>query len=143
MLMKRPAVAARGDLDLLSLDPLQTFSWWICLGVGVFYSALAFRGELSKEGPQIFSKRNARSILGILAIHSAFLFILFGLMLIASYIFGLLPNWLTESFYTHGPPISFLDMTFITAMIAAHYIERRYIYVDSDVDASGPENVCS
>ena len=123
-------------LGLLRFDPMQYFSWWIYVGVGVVYTALAFRGELSKEGALIFSKQNSRSLPEIFTVHLAFLAFLLVLMRTGPHIYRFLPNGLTDTFNVRGSSVSVLDIVFILVMIAAHYIERGFIYLDSE--AGGP-----
>jgi hypothetical protein len=136
--MTRSIYAMPGVLGLLLFDPMQYFSWWIYVGVGVVYTALVFCGELSKEGTLIFSKQNARSLLEIFTVHLAFLAILLGLMRTGPHIYRFLPNWLTDTFNARGSSVSVLDIVFILLMIAAHYAERRCLYVDSEIDTSCP-----
>ncbi|MGA8041349.1 MAG: hypothetical protein WCA37_00970 [Terracidiphilus sp.] len=119
---------------LQSSDLLQYFSWWIYVDVGVVYSALILRGEISKEGALIFSKKNARSLSWIFTIHLTFLAILFGLMRIIPRIYPSLPKWMTDLFNGRGSAVSALDLTFILTMLALHFIERRWLYTESEAD---------
>lgn len=118
-------------------DILQHFSWWIYIDVGVVYSALVLRGEMSEEGALIFSKRNAHSLPWILTIHLMFLAILFGLMRIIPPIYSSLPQWTTDLFNGRGATVSALDLAFILTMIALHFAERRWLYRESEVDPRG------
>jgi hypothetical protein len=130
-----PIHATPRAVSLLVFDPLQYFSWWVYGGVVVAYTALVFHGELSKEdGPLIFSKRNARSFSGIISVHLVFLAILLGLMWIGVWIYPSLPSWMTEMFNSRGSAHSPADILYIFAMIAMHYVERRYLYVKSATD---------
>jgi hypothetical protein len=135
--------AMPGAAGLAIFDPLQFFSWWVYGGVAVAYTALVFNGELSKAGPLIFSRRNARSRLEIVIVHLACLSILLALMRIALYIYPTLPNWMTDTFNGRGSAHSAFDILFIVVMIALHYIERRWLYVESETDSSGTEDKSS
>lgn len=102
----------------------------------VAYTALVFHGELSKkDGPLIFSNHNVRSISGIIFIHSAFLAVLLMLMWIGVFTYPFLPGWMTGMFKSRGSEYSALDILYILVMIAMHYIERRYIYVESATES--------
>jgi hypothetical protein len=126
-----PIHAAPGAAVVLFLDPLQYFSWWVYGGVAVVYTALVFHGELSKkDGPYIFSERNARPLSEIISIHLVFLAIFWGLMQIGASTYRFLPNWITTMFDSRGSAYSVLDILYILAMIALHYVERRWLYVE-------------
>jgi hypothetical protein len=124
---------------LVDFDPLQYFSWWVYGFTVVTYTALAFHGELPRKGALIFSRRNARSSQEIITIHLAFLLALLLLMRAAIYIYPILPDWMTDTFNGRGSAHSAFDILFIVVMIALHYVERRWLYVDSETDNSHPE----
>jgi hypothetical protein len=117
----------------LLVDPLQYFSWGIYAGAGVVYTALVFRGELSKEGAAILSKRNARPHSWIFAAHGAILVILLGVMRVVSLVYPSLPNWMTELFPHQIPPLSAFDIVFVVAMIGLSSVESRWLYVESGI----------
>lgn len=113
-------------------EPIRHFPWPVYVLAGAAYSALAFRGELPREGALIFSKQNARPLSTILAIHLAFLTILLGLLWLAPYIEPFLPIWLTDDTYLvgyHGSTYSVLEYLFIFLMIGMHCLERRWLYL--------------
>lgn len=116
-------------------DPLQYFSWWAYLAVGAVYSGLVFGGELLPLRSLLFSKRNARPLSAILAIHIAFLAILLGLMRVAVSVSPSLPDWMTEVHRASG-----LDLVFIAAMFGILRLEQRLVYLESKTNASDVEN---
>ncbi len=127
--------------DLIG-DPLQHSSWWIYAAAGMFYTVLEFGGELLRN--DIFSKRNAKPLSTIFAIHLAFLTILLGLTWLAVSIYRSLPDWLTNTFNVRGGAWSTLDILFIIAMLVMCKTEQRLIYVESDTsDPSDPGNKSS
>jgi hypothetical protein len=128
-----------GALGLQLVDPLQYFSWGIYAGAGVLYSALSFTGELSKEGALIFSKRNARSLSWIFAIHTLFLVTLIGLMRVAPFIYPSLPNWMTDLFPHQNPPLSAFDLVFVLVIIGLSRVERRWLYRESETESRDRE----
>jgi len=116
-------------LALVFYDTFQYFSWWIYLGEALIYTALVFTGELSKDGPRIFSKGNARSIQFIIAVHINFLIVLLLLLKIACSIDPSLPDWMTRHI---GRGLTFLDLFSILGMMFMAFIERRTLYVESN-----------
>lgn len=126
-------------LGIQLFDPMQIFSWGIYVGATVVYTALAFGGELSNEGPLIFSKQNARSVFLISAIHMAFLAILFGLMRFGPLIYPFLPGWMTDRFDVRGSLLSALDFIFVLAMIGLSHVERRWLFVEADAGSDIPQ----
>jgi hypothetical protein len=139
MFMNGSVFVMLGALGLQLVDPLQYFSWGIYAGAGVLYSALSFTGELSKEGAQIFSKQNARSLSWIFAIHASFLVTLMGLMRIVPFIYPSLPNWMTDLFPHQNPPLSAFDLVFVLALIGLSHVERRWLYLDSEIESRDRE----
>jgi hypothetical protein len=114
------AALIRGSIPQ-NIDPredLRYFSWIFFVFVSLAYSAFVFTGELSKDGPLIFSKRNARSIREVIAGHFAFLAILYCLMRIFIFIVPSLPYWITDTFNVgKGARVSLADIVF-TALAA-------------------------
>ena len=108
------------------------------LGVGLIYSALAFRGELLRRGALIFSKQNVRPLSSILMIHLEFLTILWGLIWFYPHFEPLLPIWLTDDTFCqgryYGRWFSLLDCLEPFAMIGMAQIERRWMYVECETD---------
>jgi hypothetical protein len=123
----------------LLVDPLQYFSRGMYAGAGVVYTALALSGEWSKEGPLIFSRRNATSLSWILIVHGVFLVILLGLMRGVPFIFPSMPNWMTDLFPHQIPPLSAFDIVFVLAMIGLSRVERRWLYLESGSDSRSRE----
>jgi hypothetical protein len=131
-----------GSLIPRNIDPsedLQYFSWWGYAFVAAAYSALVFSGELSKDGPLIFSRRNARVLSQILLIHVAFLIILLCFLRISSYIVPSLPYWMTDTFRARRTRVSIADIIFFLAAMVMLFIERRKLYVESAPSASDSE----
>jgi hypothetical protein len=119
------------SLGILIYDSFQYFSWWVYLGSTLIYSAFVFSGELSKDGPLIFSKRNARSTKMIIVIHINFLMALLLLMKLVCSIDPSLPDWMTRHI---GRGVTSLDLLFIIAMMLMGFIERRTLYVEPDAN---------
>lgn len=116
---------------------MDFFSWpWFAACV-VIYSAYVCSGEMSKDGPLIFSKRNARKLTEIIYIHLAFLMVLLALMWFEIRTEPSMPNWMSEKMGRSG---TFFDYIFIIAMIGLGYIERRWLFVGSD--ASDTDHDC-
>ena len=143
LLMNGLIRAIPGVVGLRVIDPLeqlQYFSWVGYVVVAVVYTALVFHGELSKDdGPLIFSKQNARPLPVILMIHVAFLAIILEILRIAPFILPSLPDWTTDTFRVRGTSISIIDVLFVIAMGLMYLIEGRWIYVESEMEASGTE----
>lgn len=113
-------------------DSLETFSWFWIAGYSVLYSALVFRGEMSKDGPLIFSKSNARSARQIWIAHLLFLTILLALYRVAVAIDPHAPNWMSESAGRGG---TWYESLFLVVLLVLTYIERKWLVVpveDSD-----------
>ena len=77
-------------------DPDFFYQWPSFAILAVVYSAAVCSGELSNDGPQIFSKRNPIELSAIVGIHLCFLTILFIAWRIADFIDPGLPHALTE-----------------------------------------------
>ena len=113
------------------------FSWlWFAI-VGVIYSAVVFTGEMSKDGPLIFSKRNAKSLSEIIRIHLAFLFFILALLWFTIRIMPFMPNWMSEKI-RRG--LTYYDVFFVLAMIGLSLIERRWLFVESETFVLYHEN---
>jgi hypothetical protein len=123
-----PIDATPRALSFLAYDIFQYFSWWIYLGAALSYSALVFTGELSKDGPLIFSRKNARSIPVIIGIHINFLIVLLLLMKLICSIDPSLPTWMTSNIGRGG---TLAVVFFILGMVVMSFIERRWLYVES------------
>jgi hypothetical protein len=118
------------------VDPnenLLYFSWFGYLCVVLVYSALTFHGEFSKiDGPLIFSKQNSRSILGISLIHGVFLLAILGALRAVPLVLPLLPEWMTDTFVSHGTHSSIADYLCMIAAIVMYRIERKCLYAESE-----------
>jgi len=140
MMMKAPnagfilavGVAAEPPID----DPLLHFSWWGFIVVAALYSVVVFRGDLSREGPFILTKENARTPLAISSIHVAFLAFLLWAAWMVPYILPLLPRWMTDRIHARGIDVTIADVLFILATLVIHQIERRWLYVDFEPSIS-------
>lgn len=117
-------------------DTFRYFSWWIFIGAALIYSALTFTGEWSKDGPLIFSDKNARPLKLILGIHINFLILLLLLQTILVRLDPSTPDWMTRNI---GRGTTNLDLFFIIAMAILSFIERRILYVDSS--AHSPQQI--
>lgn len=95
------------------------------VGSSLIYTALAFGGELSTKSNSIFSKRNANPWQLILAIHTAFLFVLALVVLFVSVIAPNLPGWVVENI---GRGVTPLDSLLLIIMFILRPIEKRLIY---------------
>lgn len=109
-------------------DSLESFSWFWIAGYSVLYSALVFSGEMSKEGPLIFSKRNARSARQILFGHLLFLTISIALYRVAVAIDSHVPNWMSEYAGRGG---TWYEGLFLVALLVLTYIERKWLFLPS------------
>jgi Ni/Fe-hydrogenase subunit HybB-like protein len=124
----------------MTFDPLQYFSWRVSVAVVVFYTGLEFGGEVLRN--DIFSKRNARPLSAIFAIHLAFLLVLLGLMRLAVAVSPSLPNWLTDTIGLRGTSV--IDTLYIVAVFFIHRTEQRCIFAERNTDhAAGSENSSS
>ncbi|HUN82787.1 MAG TPA: hypothetical protein VMU48_00340 [Terracidiphilus sp.] len=124
-------------------DPLMHFSWWGYVVVAALYTMVVFRGDLSREGPFILTKENARTPFAISCIHVTFLALLLWAARVTPYILPLLPRWMTDRIHARGINLTIADALFILATVAMNQIERRWLFVDSQADISGPENSTS
>ncbi|HEV2486322.1 MAG TPA: hypothetical protein VGT08_12390 [Terracidiphilus sp.] len=130
-----------------NIDPdeqLQYFSWLGFVLLGAVYTAFVFGGELSRDGPLIFSRQNARSVSEILLIHGTFLTILFCLLRFANLTVARLPYWMTDTFKAgRGTRASIAELIFVLACAAMFFVERRRLFVPSEADVSAPESESS
>jgi hypothetical protein len=126
------------------IDPqevLQYFSWIAYVLIAAAYSAFVFSGELSRDGPLIFSKQNTRSAPQVIAVHLAYLTILLCLLRLASYIVLTLPHWMTDTFSggRRNSRISIADLSFFALSATIALIERKRLYVQSESDSAEPD----
>jgi hypothetical protein len=121
------------------IDPqevLQYFNWLVYALVAAAYSAIVLSGELSREGPRIFSKQNARTVHQVIAIHGACMTIYLCLLRLASYTVLMLPRWMTNTLEGEGglgstARITIADLIFVLASIIMAQIEQKWLYVSS------------
>lgn len=131
-----PAISLPQRID--PQEVLQYFSWWAYALVAAAYSAFVFSGELSKEGPVIFSKQNARSVSQVLVTHGAFLVILLCFLRLTSYFVLALPHWMNDTFDAgRRGRLSIADIVVFVASGIMVLIERRRLYVQSGNDSAG------
>ena len=125
------------------IDPqeiLQYFSGPVYALVAAGFSAFVFRGELSKDGPRIFSKQNARTVSQIIAVHAAYLTMFLCLLRLASYIVLTVPRWMTNTFDGgRHLRLSIIDLLFIAVSVTVALIERKHLYVESETDSTDPD----
>ncbi len=118
-----------------NIDPqeqLRYFSWLGFALIALLYSALVFMGELSKDGPSIFSSRNARPVLQVLILHFSLIMVLFLLVRIGNQIVPIMPYWMTDTFKAgRGARLSIADLVFIAIAGILVLIERVWLYVKS------------
>jgi hypothetical protein len=141
LLVWLPGTPVRQGID--PQEVLQYFSWLAYALVAAAYTAVVFGGELSKEGPRIFSKRNARSVSQVIAAHSACLTILLCFLRLASYIVLTLPHWMTNTLEGEGgrsdrSRITIADLLFLLASIVMAQIEQKRLFVQSETDSAEP-----
>jgi hypothetical protein len=115
-----------------NIDPqevLRYFNWLGFTALVLFYSAFVFRGELSGDGPLIFSKRNARSVLQVLILHFSFIVILLLVVRVSNQLVPILPYWMTDTFpLGRGARGSVADLEFVAIAAVAAFIERKWLY---------------
>lgn len=132
-------------ISLENIDPredLRYFSWVYFALFSLAYSAFVFSSELSKDGPLIFSKRNARTTSEVLASHCAFLIILFCSMRVFTFVVPDLPYWMTDTFNAgKGARLSIADTVFIALSAVMVYFERRWLVRrnDGEIASKGAE----
>jgi len=106
------------------------FAWFQFAVWGLIYTALVFQGELSDQGPRIFSKVNAKPLSAIVLIHLSFLLLIFICMRVAPYIEPHLSHFLTDTlFRRRGSEVSILDLLFVLALFPMRSFELRRIYL--------------
>jgi hypothetical protein len=126
-----------------NIDPqeaLRYFSWVRFIIIAVIYTAFVFWLELAKDGPFIFSSRNARSRSYVFRAHAMFLTILFCCFRISIFIVPSLPFWMTDTFVTgHGNRGSIADIFLCLAAFGMAYFERKWLYrkLESNFGTSG------
>jgi hypothetical protein len=84
-----------------NIDPdeaLRYFSLARYIIIAVVYSVCVFWTELAKNGPFIFSSRNARTKAQVLQAHAMYLVILFCCYRLSTYLVPRLPFWMTDTF---------------------------------------------
>ena len=114
---------------------LQYFSGPVYALVAAGFSAFVFSGELSKDGPRIFSKQNARTVSQIIALHAAYLTMFLCLLRLASYIVLTVPLWMTNTFNGgRHLRLSIFDLLFAAVWVILALIERKHLYVQSEID---------
>lgn len=107
-------------------------AWWLYVGAAVLYTAVTFRGELSKSEALIFSERNARSRSSIFTIHAAFIVGLFALIWAARTALPVLPAWLTDTYNIYEAPMSGLAFAFFLVGLGLHYVERYVLFLERE-----------
>jgi hypothetical protein len=118
-----------------NIDPreeLRYFNWLAFAALAFFYSVFVFTGRISKDGLRIFSKRNARTVLQILVLHSSFIVILLLLLRISNQVVPVLPYWMTDTFKAgRGARLSVADLMFVAIAGVLGFIEQIWLYVES------------
>ncbi len=110
---------------MADVDYLQYFSWWTFAIAAAGYTAMLLFLNNSRWSPQdIFSKQNAKSLLGMTTIHLAFLAILLAYLWTMPHFYFQMPNWS----YERGRDGSGLDILSIIAMTAMAMTEIRLLY---------------
>jgi len=106
-------------------DPLLCFSWWWGIAITIGYTWLVFGGKkLNSRNSSIISRQKAKSIEVILAVHLAFLAILFGILWIVPFVLSLLHTSMSSSY---SDKKSFAGLIMIV-MIGMFYIEREWLF---------------
>jgi len=115
-----------------NIDPdeaLRYFSWARFIIMAVIYTAFVFWLEFAKDGPFIFSPKNARSRSYVLQAHAMFLTILFCCFRISTFIVPSLPFWMTDTFVIRrGNRASIADIFLGLAALGMAYFERKWLY---------------
>jgi hypothetical protein len=124
-------IAGRRILRNIDPDqPLRYFSWTRFAIVAALYTAIVFWLGTYKDGPTIFSGRNARSRWQVLLAHVMFLIILFCCFRIFPYIVPSLPFWMTDmtTVRRRGSRSSFVECVLYLGAFGMAYFERRWLY---------------
>jgi hypothetical protein len=110
----------------------------IFVAIPIVYPVCFFGWCYLAEKMPIFSKRNARSSSTVACGHITVLLILILLSQIAFQIYAFLPDWLTDQIIVaRGGKHSVFEILCIVFSVAIGAIEKRWVYIDSDVDNSG------
>lgn len=127
-----------------NIDPdevLRYFSWARFSVVAVVYSAAVFWIELAKDGPFMFSRKNARSKLQVLLAHAIFLTILFCGYRICNGVVPALPFWMTDTFrLRYSGRASFADTISILLALGMALFERKWLYRETLLVSADSEN---
>lgn len=108
------------------MDPIRD----CCCGL----HGLVFWLELAKDGPFIFSQKNARSKLQILQAHAIFLTMLLCGYRICTEIVPAMPFWMTDTFQLRGASrASFADIIGCLAALGMAYFERKWLYRERQI----------
>ena len=111
-----------------NIDPdeaLQYFSWARYAVIAGVYTAFVFWLELSKDGPLIFSRDNARSKPQVLQAHALSLTILLCCYRICAVIVSGLPFWMTDTIrLLRGNRTSFADILLGLAALGMGYLSK-------------------
>lgn len=120
-----------------NIDPdevLRYFSWARFAAVAVVYSAVVFWTELAKDGPFIFSRKNARSTPQVLLAHAVFLMALLCGYRMCNEIVPTLPFWMTDTFrVSRSTEASFTDLFCTLIALGIAYFERKWLFRDSQL----------
>ncbi len=118
------------------------------LVIATVYTACVFWMELSKNGPFIFSSRNARSKAQVVLAHAMYLVILFCFYRMSVYLVPTLPSWMTDNFRaSSNTRASIADLLLCAAAYGMAYFERKWLSrecgadIYSSDDASADANI--
>ena len=115
-------------LHLIRWDTLENFPWGWFAALAFIYTAIVFSGELSKDGPLIFSRKNKRTSREVLVAHLSFLAILLALYRIAVALDPRIPNWMANFAGRGG---TWYEILFMGIAVVVGLVERRWLFVQS------------
>lgn len=130
-----------------NIDPdevLRYFSWTRFAIVAVVYSAVVFWSELARNGPFIFSRKNARSKPQVWLAHAIFLTILLCDYRICNEIVPALPFWMTDTFHLRfSNRASLADIISILLALGMALVERKWLYREIPLVSADSEKTAS
>jgi hypothetical protein len=124
-------------VHLVRINSPRNFPWWGYAVIAIIYSALAFRDDALTDGRSPISPgQGNRPFAEIALIHSVFLAAILCCLRMNFYLQSLLPDWMTNTFHDRTIDFSITDILFIFLMIVMHFIERRWLVKESEMDPS-------
>jgi hypothetical protein len=122
-------------------NPQHHYEWLIYALVAFVYTMLQFGISFTNWSTPIFSNRNSRKPSFVVLAHLMFLAILMKFVWLAFYVYqslySALPDWMTINIRRGVTP---LDLLFVLTVLAIGFIERRWIYVESNTLDPSPKD---